>query len=254
MKKVAIGVMAILSLSLVGCSKEKLDVNFEKYFLKDSEDGSTMVECIDVNVNANEISNNTLNQILDGIGNKNMDTEIIVNNIQGVQIAKVTEKNNKVTMNIDEEYKSNKKYDVEFKKLDEMKESVDSSRSMHTETLLEGIDEAMSCYNSIVNGMRETKDMDDKYLKEMTKIFYDTKELGLEQITNKSKDFKDDEHVKEATEILFLTQKDYKKMIQYGKEYQKNKLDRDLESFKGALLEFRGHIATYKMQVSSLDE
>lgn len=250
----AFGSIAILSLSLVGCSKEKLNVNFDSYYIEDSDDKKEIRECIEVNVNANEISNNTLNQILDGIGNKNMDTEIIISNIQGVQIAKVTEKDSKATMDINEKYKSSKKYDVEFKNLDAMKESVDASRKYVGDTILEGVNIAMNSYNELSKTIKETKDMDDEYLKDLTKFADESNDLDLKEIKAKSKDFKDDEHVKEATEILFSTQEDYNNMIKYGKEYQKNKLDKDLASFKGSILEFRAHIATYQMQISSLDE
>lgn len=252
-KILAFGSIAILSLSLVGCSKEKLDVNFDSYYIE-SETKDRIKECIEVNVNANEISNNTLNQILDGIGNKNMDTEVVVNNIQGVQIAKVTEKDSKATMDINEKYKSGKKYDVEFKNLDTMKESVNTSRGYITQALLECINDEMNKYNRPNSTIRPTKDIDSDYLKGLAEAFGGTEDLDLSELTTKSKDFMDDEHVKEAVELLLLTQKDHKDMIKYGKAYKENKLDRDLEGFKGSLLEFRAHIATYQMQVSSLDE
>lgn len=254
MKKVLIGAMVLLSLGVVGCSKQVTDINFENYYYKDTEDGSNIEEFIEVSIDANEISDYTMKQIMDNMESKNLDTNIIVSNMQGVQIAKLKESNKKVSIEIDENYKSRKKNDIILKNGELFRETAKLQRDIVEDTTLAEINRLMEIFSSLSESLGKKLEGDD--LVELSEIF--SKEsgdgLGLDQIVNKSKEIKDNEKFTKAKDLLLKTNESYIESIKCAKVYQEDKTQDNLQKFKSAILEFRRYVATYQIQVNSLDE
>lgn len=255
MKGIAMSGLALLiSFSLTGCtSTGDIGVNFENYYYKDTEDGSEIEEFIEVSIDANEISDYTVKQIMDSMESKNLDTNVIVSNMQGVQIAKLKESNKKVSIDIDKNYKSRKKSDIILKNGELFREMTKLQRDIIEDTIMKEINGLMKNFSSLSESLSNKLEGDS--LTKLAEIF--SKEsgegLGLDQIINKSKEIKDNEKFIKAKDILIKTNESYKKSIRCAKTYQESKTQENLKKFKSAILEFRRHIATYQVQVNSLD-
>ena len=252
MKGIAMSGLALLiSFSLTGCtSTGDTGVNFENYYYKDTEDGSNIEEFIEVSIDANEISDYTMKQIMDSMESKNLDTNVIVNNMQGVQIAKLKETDKKVSIDIDKNYKSRKKNDIILKNGELFREMAGLQRDLVEDATLEEVNRLMDIFGSISESLSDKLEGDS--LVELAQIF--SKEsgdgLGLDQIVNKSKEIKDNEKFTKAKDLLIKTNESYKESIKCAKAYQEDKTEENLKKFKSAILEYRRYVATYQIQVN----
>lgn len=255
MKGIAMSGLALLiSFSLTGCtSTGDIGVNFENYYYKDTEDGSEIEEFIEVSIDANEISDYTVKQIMDSMESKNLDTNVIVSNMQGVQIAKLKESNKKVSIDIDKNYKSRKKSGIILKNGDVFREMTKLQRDIVEDTTMKEINKLMENFSSLSESLGKRLENGD--IVELSQIFSreSGEGLGLDQIINKSKEIKDNEKFTKAKDILIKTNESYIKSMKSAKEYQENKTQENLKKFKSAILELRRHVATYQVQINSLD-
>ena len=252
MKGIAMSGLALLiSFSLTGCtSTGDTGVNFENYYYKDTKDGSNIEEFIEVSIDANEISDYTIKQIMDNMESKNLDTNVIVSNMQGVQIAKLKETNNKVSIDIDKNYKSRKKNNIILKNGDLFREMAGLQRDMVEESAMEEINRLMEIFGSLSESVGKKLEGED--LVELSEIF--SKEsgegLGLEQIIDKSKEIKDNEKFTKAVDLIVKTNESYIESIKCAKAYQEDKTQENLKKFKSAILQYRRYVATYQIQVN----
>lgn len=262
MKKLVLGLFLTLSLVVVGCSQKEIDVKVEEYKIEDLEEKKDIpkelenqvdiIESIIVSSNLNDISEYTIRQILEKLENKNIKTEIIVENIQGNEIAKITEVDKKTTVDIKSGYKSNNKCNVVIENTDQLKTLVENQRGKVENVLYEGIKETMKDYKSITDPLSDEL-LNDKYIKDLAKIFEDDDPKDISQIKIKGQDFMDSKRLKEPMKIFLLTSDNYKKMHDYASQYKNSKSDEDLKNFKSAALAFRANVATYQLQIDSLD-
>ncbi|CEP43451.1 hypothetical protein [Paraclostridium sordellii] len=262
MKKIVVGLILLLFLGLVGCSQKEVDVKVEKYNIEDLEEKkdvpkeleseSDIIESIVVSSDINNISESMVKQILEKLDNKNIKTEIIIENIQGNEIAKATEFDKKTTIDIKSGYKSNDKSEIVIENTDELKTLVENQRLKVENAIYQGINETMKDYKDLSDSISDEL-LTDKYIKDLAKVFEDKEGRDISQIEIKSKDFMDNEKVKESVEMVVLTTDNNKKMIEYANKYKNSKSDEDLKEFKSAVLAFRANVATYQLQINSLN-
>lgn len=251
-RKILIGILSILSLGFVGCSKEKLNVDFESYKLNDTEDENDIVETIIVSIDSNGVSEKTSKEILDKLENKNMQSKLLIKNIQGVEIAEVKEKNNKAISKIDKNYKINNSNELVMNNLDEFQKIVTKCRDGLVNMAFDSVYGSMKKYKDVFGDISDDL-LEGKNAKLLVEIFYDNKSMNIEQIINKSKDVANDEKVKESIKLLKETNKSHKKIIEYANSYKETKSIDDLNKFTDEVINIKGIIATYEMQVSQLD-
>lgn len=262
MKKIIVGLVLILALGLVGCSQKEVDVKVEEYNIKDLEctkdvpkeleNKEDIIEIIVVSSNLNDISESMVKQILEKLENKNIKTEIIINNIQGNEIAKITEFDKKTIVDIKPGYKSNDKGEIVIENTDELKTLVENQRIKVENVLYEGINDTMKDYKGLSESISDNL-LTDKYIKDLAKLFEDKDPKDISQIKIKGKDFMESTRLKEPMEIFLLASDNYKKMHEYAKKYKNTKSDTDLKDFKSAVLAFRGNVARYRVRINSLD-
>ncbi|WP_250675282.1 hypothetical protein LZ906_017855 (plasmid) [Paraclostridium ghonii] len=262
MKKIIVGLVLILALGLVGCSQKEVDVKVEEYNIKDLEctkdvpkeleNKEDIIEIIVVSSNLNDISESMVKQILEKLENKNIKTEIIIENIQGNEIAKITEFDKKTIVDIKPGYKSNDKGEIVIENTDELKTLVENQRIKVENVLYEGINDTMKDYKGLSESISDNL-LTDKYIKDLAKLFEDKDPKDISQIKIKGKDFMESTRLKEPMKIFLLASDNYEKMHDYAKQYKNSKSDTDLKDFKSAVLAFRGNVATYIVRINSLD-
>ena len=253
MKGIAMSGLALLiSFSLTGCtsSTDSIGVNFENYYYKDTEDCSNIEEFIEVSIDANEISDYTIKQIMDSMESKNIDTNVIVSNMQGVQIAKLKETNKKVSIDIDKNYKSRKRNNILLKNGDLFRQMAGLQRDIIEDAIMKEVERLMEIFDSLSDTLGER--LGDKDLVKVAESF--SKESGegvdVTQIINKGKEIKGDEKFTNAVNLMVKTNESFIESIKCAKAYQEDKTQENLKKFKGAILEYRGYVATYRMQVN----
>ena len=255
MKKITIdGLVLLTSLSLVGCNnKEVTKINFENYYYQDTEDKTNIEEFIEVSMEANEISDYTIKQILETMGSKNIDTNIIVGNIQGVQVAKLKETNNKISIDIDKNYKTRKKNNISLTNSSKFRECSELQRDIVEGSTLEAINNLMEIFSTLSNTLGKKLNQSD--LIAITEPFskQTADGINLSQVVNKSKEIKDSEKLTKAIDLVTSANNAYIETINTAKTYQESKTQENLSKFKSAVLEFRRYVATYQVQVDSLD-
>lgn len=255
-----IGICVIFN--LIGCEKKELNIIVEDYDIQDLEEKKDIpkelegkvdiIECIVVTSDINNISEFTTKEILSKLENKNIKTEIIINNIQGNQISKIVEFDKKTVIDIKQGYKSNDKYEIILENGEDLKALVEEQRSQVESALYEGINETMKDYKGVADPISDEL-ISDKYIKDLAKAFEDDKVKDISQIKIKGKDFVESQRIKEPMEICLKASDNYKKMHEYAKKYKNTKSDTDLKDFKSAVLAFRGNVATYIVRINSLD-
>lgn len=257
MKKIMVGGLALLtSFSLVGCGgKEVVEVNLESYYFKDTKNGENIEEYIEVSLEDNEVSKYTIKDILKNMENKEIGTNIKVQNMQGVQIATLKETDGKSTINIDKEYKSNKKANISLMDSEDFKQIAELQRDIVEETIFDNVNYLMEIFESI----------NDEFEGELTQELLrgiaagcrnsrPREEFDLTQIINKSKIIKDNEQFTKMVDLLVKTNEAFLTSIQESKEYYKDKKQKHLDNLKVSMLDFRECLNEYQEQINSFNE
>ena len=118
-----------------------------------------------------------------------------------------------------------------------------------SESMMEKINSVMKEYNSLSESMSISSAIDtpkEKIYEELKKIIPDIsnkKEKDVSEIEKEKEKFKDDEKISNAIEIVISATESYNNMVKYGKLYNKNKSEKDLDEFKSAVIDFRGEVA-----------
>lgn len=250
MKKLYVGGLALLmSATLIGCSQTVTEVTFENYYLKDSEDGLFIEEFIEVGIKDNTINKKTVEKILETMENKSVDTNLTVSNIQGTEIATAKEKNGKIEVTIDKEYSDSKSSDITLTDTSIFKECVRLQQEMVSMQVMATNNYLME---TISGFSTEDRELTEEYLSKLTTAFLKIEPLGIDQIINKSK-VVTDEKVTKAVDLVISTNETLGALGDSARQYQKSKSKEDLNKFKSNILQFNRHIATYQLQVNSLD-
>lgn len=126
-----------------------------------------------------------------------------------------------------------------------------------SEIIMEKMNSVMKEYNSISESMDITStglEVSDEEIKDIVPDMINKKEVDVRDIEKQKEKFKDNEKISNAISIVLNSKNSYNEMIKYSKRYSNSKSQNDLKKFKSAVLEFRGEVAMYLIQVDSLDD
>lgn len=237
MKKVLGVIILIGCLFVVGCKAKELTVTFEDYGIYDINEGKDITERINVSIEGNEISKADISTILDKLENKNMHTELVIENVQGVEIAKAKEIDKSVSIEIKKEYQVNYKSEVKVKGLDRYKEFVKDIRSQVKDVFIENVDEWIEGYKDISDSM--TKDLIEEMPANLAMTSVGKKGMDLTALKAQSKDFLDDDELKQKYDKLLEAHSGYLNMVKYAEIYTESEKSEDLDNYKKSVYEYK---------------
>lgn len=256
MKKLYIGGIVataiVVSTTLIGTTltKDTLDVQFEDYYFSNI-DKNVAGEFIEVTIDSNEVSKNTVKKINNLLGNKDIKTILTVNNIQGVQMAKLDEKNN--TLDIEDKNRSYKINKIELKNKERFRECVKSQRDLFKEEVLEGAMTSIEKVNILAQKINNEKLENKEYLQELSKAFSDEEEGNdtCKQILLLSESIKEEEEVEAMIKDFKPIAESYGKLISSSKN---TNTEQEIKNFRSSIIELKANLARYRAQVNSLEE
>lgn len=151
------------------------------------------------------------------------------------------------------------KFLSDYRALNNLVESNKEFQEVKTdsENILEKMSSVMKEYNSISESMDITStglEVSDEEIKDIVPDMINKKEVDVSDIEKQKEKFKDDKKINNAISIVLNSNNSYNDMIKYSKIYNNSKSQDAFSKFKSAVLEFRGKVAMYKINVDSLEE
>lgn len=236
MKKGLVILILLVNLFVGGCKTKELTVIFEDYGIYDIKESKDITERISVSIESNDISKIDINSILDKLENRNMNTEIIISNIQGVKIAEAKEINKKINVKIKEGYECNDKSEVKIKGIEVYKEYVSDVRSQMNELLITRLNEYIELYNDIASTISENLDGRPATI---AKVLENQELWNIDHLKNQSKDFLENVEVKKSYDKLMDVHFKFKNLLEVSENYRENERQDDLEKIENIFNEFK---------------
>lgn len=255
MKKVLIGAMIILSLGVVGCTTKERNITLENYSNRVNENND-VVECIEIKIDSEKISKESVNKIIEIVGRKDMDTEIAILNSNGDKIGDVKESGDKTNINIGEEFTDTKNSEVIFNDSDKLKEAISNSNEEIISVIMPRITEMMELYNQMVDATDAFigEDIKEANLIVLVNMINEiTSKVDIKEIEDKAKYITDNDKFTKAFDVFKSTTDSHNNMIDKAKEFTISPSTETLTSFKSEILQFRANVARYSIQIDNLD-